>query len=574
MVQITRIAGALLVLLLGSTVSAECPYSDSLWDEMPKKKQRQLLDNPDLESLDSTCFSLFLSKYSVLRGPASPSIPRIIRQYSQKQGFFSRDLLFNALRIKSAEANKEKADKNDWTSLIARWEQLNGPMQVTISRLRKAGDIAAADSLYQVFDRGINLTGIDLIRWAQIKGVLEEYESAARLLCRAQAQDPKIQALVRHDCARLIADAGPEQQLSALNAFAGCFLESNPDIQSIQQFRRWIATVYFRYNLDSAAVSLLLKTESDTLPVGKELLAVAKNLVKEGRHAQAFFPARSAYGRLKKEKARSSCAALLSRLFHEQGALDSAIWWLEKVNHQETGSIAQAVSLYQQAGFTDRARPLISRIQPSITRDTLLIRHYLFSHQLDSACNAARALDEYARWRNNKPDALLWKIRTNLYCGKTLQAGAGIDSLTFQASWPYAEEILHYKLCFSRFSVSRDAITEWGKVEYAHYIGRPETITLSDRFTEYPVATKEIIVLRLANSFLSAREPEQALIALNNVSTENASSELRYTRADALIRAGQLDRGKTILEQLIMEYPHDVFSNKARILLMKIQGDA
>ncbi|MBD3344652.1 MAG: hypothetical protein GF401_06285 [Chitinivibrionales bacterium] len=544
---------------------AECIYSDSSWSTLSPAKRKAHLKNPDLAALDTNCFSLFLSRYSSTYGERNTSIPILIEQYTQKKGFFSRDLLFSALREKTGKESKE-----DWNSLIAQWEKLNGPLKVAISRLHQAGNIAKADSLFRVLDHGMPLTGIDLIRWAQIKGVLEEYEKGAQLLCRIIKQEPQLKSLAQHDLSEIISDAPPEEKHTALNTFKTCYLQTLHRTDEIFQFRQWIAKLYLQHNFDKDAVTVLLETESDSLPIGNELLSLAMKRYRQNAFGKTIYPARTAYNRLDNKNDKVLCATLLSHSYQELGVVDSAIWWLEKTGLGKSSNKINAVTLYQNAGLHDRASKLINSMPPSINRDTLLIRQYIFTNKLDSAKTTTSLVTGKERWRNNKLEASLWKLRILLFSGKGNEAKAQLDSLNYQAAWPYAAEVLHYDFTFRRIKNFPDAFKDWGMVEHAYYTGNPGSVVLSSGFTTYPPPVIATIALRLSRAFMNKNDPENALITLNKIPHESVSPEVEYIRAEALIEAGRINEGKTLLEQLIMDHPHDVFSNKARILIMNI----
>jgi hypothetical protein len=154
-----------------------------------------------------------------------------------------------------------------------------------------------------------------------------------------------------------------------------------------------------------------------------------------------------------------------------------------------------------------------------------------------------------------------------------VEAKLVLDSATIAPSHPHAREILHYRYAVKLLGPDPAAFSFWGKVEHARYTDEVARVAATLDLSPFSAKVRGFFAALLARELLARRLPEPVPGVLDQVPDEEQTPRLRYFRAEALVALGQIERARTILEQLIVDSPGDIYSSKARIYLMHMSRE-
>ena len=79
------------------------------------------------------------------------------------------------------------------------------------------------------------------------------------------------------------------------------------------------------------------------------------------------------------------------------------------------------------------------------------------------------------------------------------------------------------------------------------------------------------VVLDVAGVLLSRNQPGLAAPLLDSITTVFSSPQHLFLTGEMLLKAGDRVRGRAILESLMVKFPRDVFSGRARMILTKMR---
>jgi hypothetical protein len=563
-------APAVLVAVLAVSHSfsvTPCPYADSTWRTLKPAQKRDRLASPHLADLEVRCFCALLGRAA----EQQPSDPKarpaldLLMEYVGAAERFDLAVLFAALRV-----CRPLVDESAWKSVCALWEQSNGAMRARADTLTAVGELAQADTLFAAFNAAGLLSVPEVLAWANLKQTLRDYAGLARALCGLSRLGDRLTPVGRSQLVALLREAEPDQVKAALAAYRECAL-GLPGGDTLQ-LAEWLARSYAQYGLYEEEVGTWTSLESPTRPALEPLLRVAQRQFSLKRYRAAALAARQAWPRAQNAQVRSWCAAVLYESYVQLGPRDSAAVWLGRADLATTRDAARAVVFYQQGGMLAKADSLLAGVPAGTVRDTLVLRQLLLSGRADSAAALARRLAAGATWRGLRQSADLWQLRAALFSGDLTLARQLADSLQFEPSWEYAPEVLGYRYRLERLSGDPEALKEWPAFEYALYRGAPEKAAALLRFPSYAPRSVQLLSVRLVKAFLERGNLTQAAAAAARVDARIADPEHSYYCAEVLLGQGQPAQARALLEQLILAHPGDIYSSKARLLLLKTQS--
>jgi hypothetical protein len=212
---------------------------------------------------------------------------------------------------------------------------------------------------------------------------------------------------------------------------------------------------------------------------------------------------------------------------------------------------------------------MIGSLRKSFSRDTLEIRQRLYSGDARGGLDCAAGLGR--QWSDRPADITLWRIRCMLFCGVTDGFGAILDSATVDPSRESGRELIDYRYYWNMFSRSKDVLDVWKKIEYDLYIGQADRASERMLGIALPKEMHTAILLRLLRE-LKARGHTALLLRQFSVQSDiPVAPEYVYLHAETLLASGrEKAEVEELLLRLIREFPTDVFSQKARILLARL----
>jgi hypothetical protein len=434
-------------------------------------------------------------------------------------------------------------------------------VRATALQLVDKGNFGPADSMLAVVDSAGLLDPYDVVRWIQVKGVLSEYGESGRLCCRLDG-DAHLSSLARSRFLELLGEADMAGRREALERYSRCVLsQKSPDTLRL---KAWLATVYADFGMYGEEDAVLFELDSKRFPSADAFLVSAQQRFSRRLFPQCITPAAAAFQRAGDQAKKSLAAAILYQCYLHSGTSDSASFWLSRASFSDPRLKAQAAAFLQEAGYLDRADSLIATLGQSVTRDTLVLRQVLLSGE------PARAAGLAAKLTRDKDAAALWRVRTAVFSGNGAELAGWIDTVRFGPSGGYGAEVLSYRYKLERLKDAPEAMADFGAVEYCVWRKRPETVA-TRAFQAYPPAVQELLVCDIVKALADKRLFGDALKCAAQVPLEGAGAEFVYTYAEVLIRQGSVDEGSRILEKLMLSHPQDVFSGKARLLLLGLK---
>ncbi len=456
----------------------------------------------------------------------------------------------------------------------APWQSVCTPAQSRpAERLFEQDKLVEADNAFSILESECSLSPSNLLKWMRVKSVLGRFSEAGRIACLVVQRQPEVAFLVQEQLPDLLKDAAADSIRAGLSSFCSCALSSrNPDTAAVRQ---WIAGVYYRFGLYDDEANALLGLDSRNFPSAGDLVNGIRRRFARKSYDLVVRLAVRAYPRLKDEGWKSECALMLYQAYAQTGQYDSAGVWLKKVRVVRQDDKARIIVFCQKAGLVSRADSLISTLPPSFLRDTLELRQKLFSGDFDAAAAAAVRLAGSGRSASEKNELLLWRIRSLLFGGNGAAAEGLLDSVSFSPSMTAAEEFLSYKYRCAVLNTTPRAWGVFGPVSFAAWSKRPDLAhsALANRNLEAcPPEARRIIVLTGVSALVEGRKYADARAAMERTGFSSADKEFRYYYGEILYNVGAVDSAQRVLQELLLTQPGDVFSEKARVFLLRMNG--
>jgi len=580
-----------------STTCADAPN----WTELTGSQRKDAINQTfkQRDHLSDECFSAMVSSiYSADRKLLADSFGVIFSSRAAK-GSFSQELLFSLFKN-----NRLVSDKNIWGKIIDAWSSASvQPVYAVLAANSEGGKLPAADTLYSALDAAGRLDAHELLRFGRVKCLLGNYRAAALIYCRVIAEDKRLELAAFTPMGQLFADADSAVMAAALGDFERCAF-SLPSADTAL-FRDKLAEMYNRGGLFEKEIALLSAFDIQSAPSGRKLADAARGHFTRRRYRYAAAGAAAAYARLEEKDQRTGIAFVAYQSYMQLGARDSALVWLrraEAVGNKDAR--IQAVALNQETGHLDEAAALIDSLPASLSKDTLLVRQRLFSGEAGKALNLIVA-SKSTSWVMSPRDRMLWRGRCMVFGGQVYEAAPVLDSIKFMASWHGSQEILRYRYWIQKLEDDQGALESWGKLEYLIYTGDLTAAYQYLQKTRLSGESGEMLAVRLARALSASARFQEALETLELVDKGNTSGvsggvdyginlnlgdkggkggkdgkdgkgkdvrtpEYLYFKAEMLKESGRHDDARVVANKILVDYPADIFAQKARILLSRI----
>ncbi|MDR2727936.1 MAG: hypothetical protein LBB56_02300 [Chitinispirillales bacterium] len=529
---------------------------------MNGSQRKESIKQFSTQNINDDCYSLMaFGLFSADHVLFEDSLGSILKSRSVK-GRFSHGLFILLSRNEPLVNNKKI-----WSAVTEAWIASNVlPVYSILAAHSEGGRLPAADSLYRALDAAGKLDFHDYLRWGRVKSLLGDFRGSAAQYCKAVTADGRMIHTAVTQMGQLFLDAESDEQSTALEDFKRCVLSI--DIIDTAYFRNWLADFYGRSGVYDSEIKVLVELDILSSPAARRLADIARDHFSKRRYRYAANSAVLAYQRLEQGAQRSNTALIAYQSYMQFGVKDSALIWLKRSGLTDAAALAAAAGLYQETGHLASAAAFIDSLNASLSKDTLLIRQRLFSNEIDKALSLASS--NLLSWRQHPREKSLWQARCFIFSGQAEYAIPVIDSVKFSASWHASAELLRYKYWMQKLSGESGALSIWGNLEYLIYTG--DLTSAVEKLKVYGLNGDigEMIAVRAAGALMREGRVTEALLVLDLVKNGVGSPEYLYVKAEALFNAGRKDDARVTAGKLLTDFPLDIFAQKARILLSKI----
>lgn len=539
-------------------VFSGCPDTDSSWQGLDfPTRTRFLLEN--CNQIDSSCFYSVLQSLVEQKGRKSyqDSVTLFVKKWTE-QHKTGTSLLFLSYRSDLIYSRKPV-----WALIVSDWEKDNQTLYSEIDNLVKRGLHASADTLYSIFDAEGKLDSQDWLKWAKIKGLVGDYSKIAKLYCKAIQKEPMISVFAFHQLGRELKESDSGTAEKVLEQFSKCSIESpGSDVLSIYS---WLADIYADlgfYRQELAALDLMSASGG---AIASRALETASKRYSLHKYKEAIEAARMSYQSTDRFSIRSMAATICYQSFLKVGQIDSAAGWLTRMELGSDKNRIEAITFYQNCGDFSNAALLMDSLSVSVARDSLIIRQFILQGDIQKALKYFEGPG--LKIHRDQKNASLWKARMLLFSGKYEDFSAFLDSLEVAPFWECAGELISYQYWIGRFGNSSEALAAWAGIEYNLYCGSFHKISqaLNQNRTENQLRGQ--LVLYAGKSFINRGRYKEALMLLESDTLKEESPEFLYCKAEALYHCGDAISARSVLNRIILEYPLDLYSDKARVFI-------
>ncbi len=566
MVITGRNSGApLLVLLVLLTVvnvcgSEVCSLTDQEWADLRNSQKRSFLGEFQVSSADEDCFCVYARR---LLESADRRAPQTFKLDLEKRAAhdFSMNLLFCLCRIDAL-----RADSALLSFTVSAWDANSSSTHDLLSGLIAKRRFFQADTLYSILDQAGMIDVNEYLRWAMVKGVMNRFSEASELYCRVIIALPRLSYIALSQMAKYMEDADKDTVSNVLDQVVASVL-LHPQVDTVV-IRDWMADYCARKGLFRKEQQILLLLETSDSPVGHRLWKSAKDHFSSRRYRLAADAGVKAYERLSQEQMPTQAAAILYQSYLQLLHNDSALVWLKRADLNVEEHQVQAAALYQHTGHMQKALSLIETLKPSIARDTLMIRHHLYSQDPQKASQVVKKSD--SELQRHSRDALLWYARAALFSLNLQDASMALDSISYSSFWHGMQEVLSLRYWLRRLRDWEVAVQLWAQLQYKLYVGDPGAAAALVKKSTVDSELLQLFSVIIAKEYIANGQVLKALELLGGFSEQEMSAEYMYYKALALKGTANIDDAKILLQKIVLEHPMSVYAQKARILLLNI----
>jgi hypothetical protein len=325
-------------------------------------------------------------------------------------------------------------------------------------------------------------------------------------------------------------------------------------------------------------VDVLVSLDSKKYPSVQEILETARKRFSQRLFSRTIRPALLAFARSATVSQKALCALLLYQSYAQTEKNDSAALWLARVPLAQNSYKAEAITFFQRSRYFTKADSLIKTLPSSFMRDTLTIRQMLYDENVKGAIEKATQTFQAMGAMGSggeKNNALLWRIRTLIFDGAIGAALPLLDSMNFTPSMNGAEEVLTDKYAVFMVRSSPAVWKNFGLLRYASWLKRSDIalkVLVSPEMVNCPAGAKDLLIIEGVKTLEADKLFSEARSVLERTPLAAASAEHRFYYAEALLNTGAPEQARQVLEELVLKFPGEVFSEKARIVLLRMQN--
>ena len=538
----------LLFCIMFSSVAATCPTDAEI--------KKMIISGKQSSQISETCLCSLFVRTPMKNRNAEKLITAIIRYHPITDTLL---LCLHKQRIIRENARL-------MTSVCTAWKERYPSLNIVFDRYRQSGNIHRIDSLYMILDQQRLLNAHQLLQWIDTKKVLDDYRSIPALYCRIITVQPSLTTLALNQLNAIINEIDAQLADSLLTEFSICKFNSSKS-ESGELFR-WILDQFGRKGLYTRQLELLTEkihpsTQRDTI-----LTEIATAYLKRGAYHPAVKTAGALYRSTGDPNFKHTAAVVLYQSYRSLGMFDSARTWIQHTDIISERDRIDAIEMYHHLKDFKSASTLLIKLPHSLNHDTLRIRHLLMQDSLSGALRYA--FDTTTLLHRTPSAALLWRVRTTLFNGKAAQCAALLDSAKLSPSSNNAQELLEYRYWLKRLSSTTEALAKFSQIEYTLFKG--DSRHAAKLLCESNPAMDEAwrLAVHIARNQITRSDPDGAVATLTCV-PEVHEAEYRYCLAEAYILKGNPEKGRLLLEKLLLEFPGNMYTTKGRLLLSRMK---
>lgn len=487
----------------------------------------------------------------------------VIEKWTDIHGF-SASLLNNLYWNTNIRSNRHFLP-----SIFELFMKKNGSVYETVTSLISRGQSRLADSMFVLFNESGMVGPYETLRWIKVKSILGEYGTVASLACRTLSEKNSLIPSALNQLSIVLEEMPLDTADRVIKSFISCWAE-RPESDTVM-LRTWAAQKYDQLGMYEREVQTLTLLETKLSSVTEELIEIARHCFENRNFTSAIFAAREAYKRLQNGDLKNSTASLIYNSFNETGLKDSALLWMSRVKLQSAQEKIRAVSLLQESGQFKRSRECIDSLSPSLSKDTLGLRQFLFTGDKKSADDLAFRSGSFLS--KSRQDAAVWQARTLLFSSSEERLKSLLDSIVIDPSWRGAGELVNYRYWLKRLENSDEALAAWMQIEYNCFIGHPEKGCELILNGKIDTESRWRLAIRVSEALLKKNMIAECSKLLENCREGESSAEFLFCKSETLLKLGDFNGARKILQHIIMDFPGDIFSSKARLVLNRIKAD-
>ncbi|HMA64361.1 MAG: tetratricopeptide repeat protein, partial [Fibrobacterota bacterium] len=243
---------------------------------------------------------------------------------------------------------------------------------------------------------------------------------------------------------------------------------------------------------------------------------------------------------------------------------DSALQWIHYAQLTNLNNLLNAINLYQLSGQITLAQTLINQFPSSLVKDTLTIRQAVFTQNLKTAHELIHRNDSLKKYKN---ELYLWKVRVALFNKESDNLMKLLDSIPEIPTFSGSAEVLGYKYRILKLMDYPEALEAWRLIEYNCYIERlMAALTLLEQL-RCDAGCKAECALVVAHHLYERKKIAEALAVLSSFDESGVSAEFLYQKALCLQKQEKPVECRKLLEKILLDFPDDIYSGKARLIL-------
>jgi len=540
-----RCVGIVILLLCSGTYSV-CP-------PLPAAGDGTALKNAHL--LSEECFCSALAQRNVAAG-----MPEL-KAYCTAHGV-SDTLLFCAFRTPHLRTNESL-----FSYIVHIWKSQHPSPVAIVQEYLQRGRVREADTLCTILDIAGNAEPALLMRWIDVKKVLDDLEPIPGMFCRILSERAGLLPLATNQLTLLVSEIEAPQAVALLDAFSACVNPVSPSDSS--EVLMWLLEQFGEKKAFSAQIQAVQRLEP-TSGNRSELLRLIALRYSELGYADASIPvAQAAYTAAKSSSQKKECAALLFREYSAIGKSDSAKVWFGRSGGagQSVETRFGAVAMYQTTGALDSAEKYLAALPASLSRDTLHIRQLLLRDSVQKAYTEVCSLQILPAGFSG---TLVWKVRCALFA-KRFDVATELCGTTQPHRTACAPaEVTAYRYWLLRLMEDPEELAKFSQIEYTMFKGNRRKASAVACSSQGSGKNGWRLVLYVAEQQMSQSEASDALKTLRCAPADD-EPEYLVALAQANYLVGETGAARTTAQKVITGFPLSPYVAKARLLLVRLQ---
>lgn len=437
-----------------------------------------------------------------------------------------------------------------------------------IRTLEKQGQYTDVDSLYSKLDETQKLSSHDLMKWASTKYIIGKEHEAGSLYCRADKG--RLSSLIRNSFLRNLENSTDTINSSkALNAYFNCSLSKEDSLKSSANWAIRTASRLQLYQLETSFIKHLYGNKNRML--GSALLSSAKKRLVKGDHNDAIRAAKKAWPILTSQNLKNNCSEIIFQSYMIKGEKDSAFIWMKNTNLNRVSLITKAIILCQETNNLQITDTLIAQLPAGIHKDTLIIRNLVFKDQATKALAYVKKI--HGRYNNAYQNVItFWSSQLYLFSGQIENFKKEVNSESVKKI-PFNSNLkthfLKWQTTLSIIGNNSNALKTFGLISSYSFTGDFKPINLYIKKFDNEPKIKELLLSEYLRGIIDTEKYSAGTTILNEITSNSENEELLYLKGVILIKTDLIKEGTGILENLVLKGKGSLYSQKARIYLLK-----